>query len=155
MTIENLDVGIALAILGPIFYILFSGIIIKRHENCLREFYFVLREKHPKFYVKQNKVTKSIRKLFKIKTDGTIHLLVAIFHYEQIGMLLSPLYMLIALIFLPIERSAVIAIVAANLLFVSFFVTIEIFTLIEMIRCERIKKKHPEHSKKTLYRWTR
>ena len=155
MTIENLDVGIALAIWGPIFYILFSGIIIKRHENCLREFYFVLREKHPKFYVKQNKVTKSIRQLFKIKTDGTIHLLVAIFHYEQIGMLLSPLYMLIALIFLPIERSAVIAIVAANLLFVSFFVTIEIFTLIEMIRCEIIKKKCPEHSQKTLYRWTR
>ena len=115
----------------------------------------VLREKHPKFYVKQNKVTKAIRRFFKIKADGTIHFLVAIFHYEQIGMLLSPLYMLIALIFLPTEKAVIIALVTSQALFVLFWITIEIFTLVEMIRCEIIKKKCPEHSQKTLYRWTR
>ena len=151
MSFESASSVIIIATFASIIMFLISGIIIKRHENCFREFYCVLRDKHPKSHVKQNAITKAVLRFFNVKPNGTIHFLAAIFHYVQIAILMSPAVMLSGLFF-SIEKATVVAFIVGWVLFILFWIVIEVFTAAQMIRCERIKKQHPEYADRELHR---
>ena len=151
--IENMSVALTASIVSPFILFLVSGILIKRHEKCLREFYWVLREKFVYSYIRQNRIVRLLRKCFKMQTEGTIHWLVFVYHFIQIAMAISPIYMILMSLFLSLEETIILCLIIEHGLFGLFWVSIEIFTILQMLRCERIKKKNPEHSTRRLYPW--
>ena len=155
MYVENIGVGLVVSLIAPLIFFFISGILVKKHEKCISSFYWVLREKYARSYVNQNAVVRLVRKCFKMELEGTVHWLISLLHLLQAATLLSPLYLLIMLLYLPLKNAIAICIFISLALSAPIVILIEVFTLLQMIRCERIKKKYPEHSTRQLYPWRR
>ena len=152
------DVCILLiALFAPLILVFLSGINgFKRRERSIREFYYILREKYPRSYVQQNKILKFVRKCFGMEIKGTIHWITCFLHYFQIVFAISPIFMLI--IFLVKQSEQVIytfLAIGIALPFGLFYILMEIFTMLQVIRCKKIKKTIPRYSKSEIYRWNR
>ena len=127
---------------------------IKRCEEYLREFYWVLREKYPRSYVKQNKMIIFVRKHCKLKTEGSIHWMIFFAHYVQVFMAISPAFLLITLPFAFSETLIILfAIIEFAVPFSFIAILVETATTLQAFRCDRIKKKDPSYSKRKVYYW--
>ena len=76
--------------------------------------------------------------------------------WNQIVFAISPIFMLI--IFLVKQSEQVIytfLAIGIALPFGLFYILMEIFTMLQVIRCKKIKKTIPRYSKSEIYRWNR
>ena len=134
------------------FWFLCSGDFIDRHENVVRDFAYALREKYPRSYVQQNKVIKFIRKRFAMRTDRSLHWVICVLHYLQIVMAISPALVLLALLFVPPEKTVVTCLLIQLSPFGLMAIIRLAFTTLQALRCMRIKRKSPG-SKWRLHDW--
>ena len=122
--------------------------VIKSHEKVYRGFYWALREKHPKSYVKQNSIVKAIRKFFKLRTDEKIYWIYCFYHYMQAIMLIGSISMLILPWFIPFEKVVGISFIVGLVPFSLIAMIDIIFLFIRRLQCEKIKKENPKYSKR-------
>ena len=140
-------------IILPFVAIFLSGVSIKRHEKCISSFYWALREKFARSYLKQNKVIKFVRKRLGMDADESVHWIICFFHYLQIVMVISPILILILSLFVQLEKSIVICFIIGLGPYGFICITNEIFTVIQVQRCKKIKKINPKYSKSDFYDW--
>ena len=137
----------------PIAMAFYSGVIIKRHEKTIMAFYWALREKYTHSYVTPNKVVNFVRKCCRMKAENSIHWVVCIFHYLQIVMVTSPIFMLLLPIFIPLEKAIGICyIIGLGPYGVIAFMD-GAFLILQVHRCKRIKKTNPKYAKREFYDW--
>ena len=148
-TKDLLLIGIAL----PFVVVFLSGINgLKRQEKQISDFYWPLREKYPRSYVKQNKVIKFIRKCFGMQTKDNIHWMTCVLHYLQLISVISPIFMLITFLFVPLEEIVVAFLVFGfSFPFGLLVILAALFYSLQTWRCVGIKKKDPKHSKREFY----
>jgi hypothetical protein len=128
--------------------------LIKRHEDAFMAFYYPLREKRPRSYVKQNKVITYVRRKIRMDTDDTIHWVICFCHYMQIYCVFAPVWMLFLLIFLPLSDALLISWVFGDgVPLVTFFLWIDGLSFLLDIRCQIIKKKDPKYAKREIKFW--
>ena len=155
MYVTSVGAGIAIIMFLLLLFVIASAVFIKRHEKCISSFYWVLREKYPKSYVKQNIIVRLVRKCFRLTTEDTLHWMLALCHFFAVLAVASPLCVPVMLFFVPIKTALAIGIMIMCGLFGVFIFSMEIFTICQMFRCEKIKKKYPEHRTRRLYPWHR
>ncbi len=143
----------AYLVLIPLVLFFFVGVMIRRHERSIRNFYWMLREASPKSYVKQNKIIRLIRKLFGLKTDGSIHRMICLYHAIQIFTLFSPMGRLFVPLFVPPEYVSTVCCLIMVIPVALCFITYDVFTVIQHAKCKKIQKKYPAYAKIELYRW--
>lgn len=135
---------------GPFLYIILFwriSVWLKRHERYISDFYWALKEKYPRSYIKQNKVIRFIRKFLGMNTKERIHWMFCFYHYLQIIMLITPIFLLVICWFIPLEITVMIFGwfgIGPNV-FVAVIDTW--FMMIQCFRCERIRKRDPKHKR--------
>lgn len=151
MTLD-MSILLILGLIMPVALFFLFGINgLSRSEKIIRGFYWVLRDKYPRSYIQQNKIIRRIRKCFGLKTKGSIHWVTCLVHYIQLFVLLSPIFMLITLCFIPKETVIIMFLfIAVFIPFVSCVILHGVFTFLQILRCEKIKKTNPKYSKHNL-----
>lgn len=121
----------------------------RRCEEYIYDFYWPLREKHPRSYVKQNAIIKVVRKCFGMQTKNNIHWFTCFLHYLQILMVISPIFMLITLLFVPSQKIIIaFLLLGISLPFGLSVILNQIFFSLQVLRCMKIKKTDNKHSKR-------
>ena len=133
----------------------FSGVVIKRLEKAVSEFSYALREKYKRTYVKQNKIIKFIRGIYKMDTSLSIHWMHCVFHYLQLVavFLSASLFVLFLIIYSRVSfQTAMLICIGIS---VGHFGIIAIFgrilLCVEIFKCNKIKKENPKYAKCDFY----
>ena len=137
----------------PFFMFYGTCVTIRRREDAVSCFYWPLRKKYPRSYVKQHKIVKSIRKRFGLDTKGTIHWMHCLYHYLQLVMLISPILLLVLFLFMPPLKAVLISGIFAFGPIVFIALSSDILMIVLALRCEKIKKTEPEYSKCKISYW--
>lgn len=145
----NSDVFGGMILFGMIasLYMFFrAGYLMNRHEKCLRNFRVALREKYPRSYVKQNKVIKFIRKKYGMDTKRTIHWISWFLYHLQFVIAVPSVLALFLLLFFSPETVAIIVWAVSAGTFGFLAVVNETLMLVQVARCNRMRKKDPLYS---------
>ena len=142
-------VVICFVLLSFILVLMFSRAVFVG-ELTIREFYYPLRVKYPNSYVRQNKVTKFVRKCTKLKDSRSIHWTIYAIHHIQLLFVILPFTLLpILLIFLSTQEAI------SWYAVVGFWIPGGLFLALNMIhlfsqcsKCKKIKKTDPRYSKR-------
>ena len=142
-----------LVIVQPLVMSILAGLVIRRFERIVSPFYWALKKKYPRSYVKQNKTVKVIRKCQGMETRNDIHWLFCVFHHLQLVMIVSPILRPILPLVLPTDA----AIVTYYAIGLGPFGVIALVgsgsSFVQAVRCQRIKKKDPRYARTDLYHW--
>ncbi len=126
-----------------IFLLLGSGLAIRRYENAFREFWWPLRQKYEKRYVRPNKAILRVRKFFDLRKDNRIHWFICFLHYLQIASLFTPLLGISVFIFLPFETAEFVSVLLCLGPLALFVVCFLAFEVLQFFRCLIIKRTDP------------
>ena len=130
-----------------------TRVLIYRNEYFVWEFYWGLSEKYARSYVKPNKVVKFVRKCFGLETKRKLHWVICLFHYLQIAMAISPIFMLPVLICIPLEYAFTLCMFIGFAPFALMFLINIPFFILQWIRCEILKKTNPMYANRD-FRYT-
>lgn len=143
--------------MGPFFIFAFLIVflatrrIISLYENFVQEFYWGLSEKYVHSYFQPNKVIKFVRKCLGLETKRKLHWVTCLFHYLQIAMVVSPVFMLPVLICIPLEYSLMLCLFIGFAPFGLMFAINIPFEFIQWIRCEILKKTNPMYANREFH----
>ena len=137
----------------PLVLVFLSGINgFRRCEEYICNFYWPLREKYHRSYVKQNKTIKFVRKCFGMETKENIHWITCLLHYLQIIATISPVFMLVTFLFIPLKQTVIVFLIFGFSLPFGLCVILHwIFFSLQVLRCVKIRKTDPKHSKRKFY----
>lgn len=154
---HNYFAGVLQCLIGLVGSLFFSGNIIKRAEDGVSNFYHPLRKKYPHSYVRQNKIIRVIRRLFKMRTDMTIHWVCCVYHYLQIIAMVS---FILTFVLSPILHNYVSFWTMLSFDFVISIchvgiigMTRDLWMIIEEAKCKKIRKEDPKYAKREIYQW--
>ena len=122
------------------FMLIQSGIAIKRNENAFREFDFPLREKYKCSYIRPDKVVCFVRKCYGLNKCNRVHRITCVLHYLQIVMVVSPVFLLPAFVFVPLEKVGFVCLLITLAPCALFVYVLVIFSIFQYFRCLKIKK---------------
>ena len=143
--------GALQCIVSSILALFITGISIRRVEKYTCAFDYPMKKKYPHSYVRQNKIVKYIRKLYKMDTDNTIHWVICCFHYLQLAAMIAPILVLILSLFVSQETAFCIYLLFSLGHLGVIGLNSKIFLCIQALRCEKIKKENPKYAKSDFY----
>ena len=127
-----------------------TGIAIKHHEVTVVRFYWALREKYPRSYIKQTRPVSYIRRRFGMDHKGTIHWMICVFHYLQFLALPAPIIGVVLYFVFPWEHSIAIVFTIGFFPLTAILIIGKAFAFVQYARCNRIKKKDLRYAKAEL-----
>lgn len=142
-------------IIALVVSLFLTGVIIRRSEKCVSSFYYPLREKYPRSYVRQNKIIRFIRTIYKMDTNSSIHWMYCVFHYLQIITIPLSVFVLLIMLIIPscisVEKTVSISMAASLGHFGLISMGDQMLTCVEVSKCKKIKKENPKYAKRDFY----